>query len=40
MGEKAFFGATKSEVRRMKNEVNRDIFGGKSKPKRRRKKRG
>lgn len=27
VAEKGFFGATKSEVNRFKNEVNEDIFG-------------
>lgn len=42
MAEKAFFGATKSEVSRMKNEVMKDYGLGKAKPKRKssRKKRG
>ena len=42
MAEKAFFGASKSEVSRMKNEVLKDYGLGKVKPKsksRRRKKR-
>lgn len=27
MSDKGWFGATKSEVNRMKNEVKKDIFG-------------
>ena len=42
MGEKGFFGATRSEINRMKNEVNKD-YGlskvAKKKRKARRKKR-
>ena len=40
MAEKSFFGATKSEIKRFKNEVNRDIYGkssGKKKKSRKRK---
>jgi hypothetical protein len=33
MAEKAFFGATKSEMNRFKNEVNKDYGLGKIKPK-------
>ena len=37
MGEKGFFGATRSEINRMKNEVNKDYGLSKGTKKKKRK---